>query len=284
MKYYYTIENLIEAVNTSKSISEVIRKLNCKINGGTHSQITTKIKNLNIDTSHFTGQLWSKGLDALKDHRLGNTDKIFIENSKYSRSYIRKLIMHNNLIDYKCSCGLIDTWRDKPIVLELEHKNGIRSDHRLENLEFLCPNCHSQTFSYRGRNINKSTVHENVIIEAIKTSYSINETCRKVGLAGSSNYNRIRRILIKNDVSFLKKEIRKRVSDYEPNWRNRPKPHTRKVERPSKEDLINLIKEKSIVKIAKQFKVTDNTIRKWCELYNIDHKHISPFSFKNLKI
>jgi hypothetical protein len=49
-------------------------------------------------------------------------------------------------------------WKDQEIVLQLEHKNGIHNDNRIDNLEFLCPNCHSQTKTYCGRNNKKCRV------------------------------------------------------------------------------------------------------------------------------
>jgi hypothetical protein len=55
-------------------------------------------------------------------------------------------------VGYSCSeCGISD-WNDKPISLELEHKNGNGFDNRLDNVCLLCPNCHSQTSTYKGRN------------------------------------------------------------------------------------------------------------------------------------
>lgn len=66
--------------------------------------------------------------------------------------------MDENLIPYKCmECGLENEWNNKKISLQLEHKNGINNDNRLENLGFLCPNCHSQTDSYAGKNKKKHT-------------------------------------------------------------------------------------------------------------------------------
>ena len=49
------------------------------------------------------------------------------------------------------ACGLT-SWRGKPLALALHHINGDRLDNRLENLALLCPNCHSQTDNFSGRN------------------------------------------------------------------------------------------------------------------------------------
>ncbi|MGB2240169.1 MAG: HNH endonuclease [Pseudomonadales bacterium] len=54
---------------------------------------------------------------------------------------------------YNCSsCGIGDEWNGKPITLQLDHINGVNNDHRLDNLRMLCPNCHSQTDTWCGRN------------------------------------------------------------------------------------------------------------------------------------
>lgn len=79
-------------------------------------------------------------------------DDIFIENSTFSRAGIKYRIYTEHLLPIICaSCGLSDSWNNKPLQLQLEHKNGIRNDHRLSNLELLCPNCHSQTSTFCGR-------------------------------------------------------------------------------------------------------------------------------------
>ena len=70
-----------------------------------------------------------------------------------TRAAVRNLILRENLIKYKCfECGLGDEWNGSKISLHLDHINGMSGDHRLENLRFLCPNCHSQTKTYAGKN------------------------------------------------------------------------------------------------------------------------------------
>jgi len=70
-----------------------------------------------------------------------------------TRASVRGRVLQDNLLDYECKeCG-IKEWNKKEIALELDHINGKRDDHRLENLRFLCPNCHSQTKTFRGKNL-----------------------------------------------------------------------------------------------------------------------------------
>ena len=75
--------------------------------------------------------------------------KLFVENSQTRRHVVKRTIIRDNLLPYCCSvCGLLDSWNNKPLTLHLDHINGINNDNRLENLRFLCPNCHSQTPNY----------------------------------------------------------------------------------------------------------------------------------------
>lgn len=65
------------------------------------------------------------------------------------RNRVKQIILQEKLLNYVCKeCGQNDLWNDKKLVLQLDHINGIPTDNRIENLRFLCPNCHSQTESY----------------------------------------------------------------------------------------------------------------------------------------
>lgn len=79
-----------------------------------------------------------------------SNDEVFVLGSKISRRHVKRRL--EKLIPYVCNeCGQGPEWNGKKLVLQLEHKNGINNDNRLENLCFLCPNCHSQTETYAGR-------------------------------------------------------------------------------------------------------------------------------------
>ena len=79
-----------------------------------------------------------------------------VENSTYSNmTKFKSRLIKANLIEYKCSCCGITEWNGKPLTLQLHHINGNNRDNRLENLTFLCPNCHSQTDNFSGKNAGK---------------------------------------------------------------------------------------------------------------------------------
>lgn len=83
-------------------------------------------------------------------------EEILVKNSKYQSNKIRIRLLKAGIKQHKCEQCLNSYWNGVLIPLELEHINGNNSDNRLENLKLLCPNCHAQTDSYRGKNIGKA--------------------------------------------------------------------------------------------------------------------------------
>lgn len=72
-----------------------------------------------------------------------------------SRKNVKLRLLRAGFLQNECQeCGLTE-WRGKQLNMHIDHINGVRDDHRLENLRMLCPNCHSQTETYGGRNAKK---------------------------------------------------------------------------------------------------------------------------------
>lgn len=152
----YDKEWLSELCKNSYSYAEVLKKAGRKQGGGAQSTLRKKIEEYNIDISHFTGQNWQKSPNQ-QNKKISKEkyqlDEILIENSPITQKVLRGYIERHNLLDYKCQkCGCDGHWQDGIISLELDHKNGNNSDNRLDNLRYLCPNCHALTETYRGRN------------------------------------------------------------------------------------------------------------------------------------
>ncbi len=138
---------LIQAVKTSNTLMEVSGKLGLGTYGANSRTIKKRILLLKIDTSHFGVKMNKKKVLALTYNELFCINNV-------CRQYIKKIIIKEHLIPYKCDlCSIIDIWEDKPLSLHLDHINGINNDNRLSNLRFLCPNCHSQTSTYCGRKL-----------------------------------------------------------------------------------------------------------------------------------
>ena len=153
-KKKYPEEELVEAIRTSRSIRQALMKVGIAPYGGNYATVRMLIEKYHIDTSHMTGQGWNKG-DIL-GLALFNTiplEEILVEDSNYTNtSRIRTKLIASGLKEACCeSCGLSE-WNGQGISLELNHINGDRFDHRIENLQLLCPNCHAQTHTYRGKN------------------------------------------------------------------------------------------------------------------------------------
>ena len=129
-----------------------------------------------------------------------NYKEVFIENSKHYNSLVNRIIRDHNIIPHdRCwMCGLSE-WINGKLTLELDHINGIGNDNRVENLRFLCPNCHSQTDTFRGRNINNGRVKvsDEVLIDAIKSTENLHQALIKVGLSPKSgNYSRAQKLKV----------------------------------------------------------------------------------------
>ena len=146
----YTEQQFVEAVKTSTSIRQVLSKIGVKESGGNYKVAKDRIKRLNLDTSHFTGMGWLKG--QTHKHTTKPIEYYLTEDS-YHQSYKLKLrIIAEGIKQHKCEeCGITE-WRGQPTPIELDHINGNNRDNRLENLRLLCPNCHAQTPTYRGKN------------------------------------------------------------------------------------------------------------------------------------
>jgi len=147
--------------------------------------LTPKHKDWSEDSKNR--QAWNRGKITT------DPAKIFMEYSTWSTGGVKQAILKMGLKEYHCSeCGIVD-WRDKRLSLELDHINGNSRDHRLENLRFLCPNCHSQTPNFRGRgkNTGKQKVTDEALVDALRSEASIRQALLKVGLsAKGGNYVR----------------------------------------------------------------------------------------------
>jgi 5-methylcytosine-specific restriction endonuclease McrA len=150
--YELTDEQFIELIKNSGNIAEVLFKLGCSVKGNSwgYSQVKQRMTDLNIGYDLFKGK--KAAIEINQFCKRLDRDLILRENCRHSRQALRRHIISNKLLPYKCAiCGVTE-WNGKTLSLEIDHINGINNDNRLENLRFLCPNCHSQTSTYGSRN------------------------------------------------------------------------------------------------------------------------------------
>lgn len=145
MRIKYTKELLQEAVDNANSLAGVLRFLGLKQAGGSQTHVANKLKNFDIDTSHFLGQAHLKGTVSNKKK---TAKDILIKRPNSDRRQHREQL-YRALIEigrpYLCEgCGQGPVWNGVELVLDIDHINQDWLDDRADNLRFLCPNCHSQ--------------------------------------------------------------------------------------------------------------------------------------------
>lgn len=143
-KYKYSEQQLRDAVKTSVSYNEVLRKLGIPVKGWNSQTVKRRIERYNIDISHFTGHSNRGGV------------KPYITADEYikrcgvnvkSHILLTKLVKEGKKERVCEKCGIKD-WNNEPIGFHLHHIDGNHSNNDLQNLQVLCPNCHSQTHDY----------------------------------------------------------------------------------------------------------------------------------------
>lgn len=149
--YECTDEQFVNLIKNSANIAEVLFKLGYTVKGNSwgYSQVKQRMTDLNLSSANFKGK--NAYYETNKEREI-SPDKLFRINCRHTRTVLRRNIIRNNLLPYKCAICGISKWNNKTLSLELDHINGMNNDNRLENLRFLCPNCHSQTTTYGSRN------------------------------------------------------------------------------------------------------------------------------------
>jgi hypothetical protein len=151
----WTETQLREAAKSSFSVRQVLNKLGLREAGGNYSQIKKYLDEFQINTEHFKGKGWNKGLKGIGISRIKLED-ILVVGSTFQSYKLKKRLFSIGLKKPQCElCNWAIMSKDGRIPLELDHINGNRLDNRIENLRILCPNCHSLQPTHRGRNIRK---------------------------------------------------------------------------------------------------------------------------------
>lgn len=138
----YTEKELIEAVNASGSMRQLMAVLGYRQSGQTAKMLKKKIVELGLEPP--------KGGDHARRRR--ELSDILVEDSTYvTAGNLKPRLIRAGHLEAKCyglGCSVTDEWLGKPITLQLEHVNGVHTDNRVENLILLCPNCHTQTSTW----------------------------------------------------------------------------------------------------------------------------------------
>ncbi|MEV0427141.1 HNH endonuclease signature motif containing protein [Micromonospora sp. NPDC050495] len=153
VRYKYSPETLAAAAARARSVTEVMRLLGVRISGGSHAHISRQLKRFNIDTSHFTRGRHHTGRAGARRTASSQLLVRVPDGSRRTPGTRLKWALRDIGVPEECEeCGVGPLWRGRPLTLHVDHVNGDFLDNRPPNLRILCPNCHSQTDTYAGRN------------------------------------------------------------------------------------------------------------------------------------
>ena len=168
----WTEEDLRRAVAESDGMAGVLRSLGLVAAGGNYANTRRHILTLGLDTSHWVGRAWHRVRHQARYWKKYELAEILVENSPHtSTSGLKARLIRAGLLDDRCAeCGLTH-WRGRKLSLHLDHANGIGHDNRIGNLRLLCPNCHSLTPTYTGKNIGRYIVPNRGVVRELSLAY-----------------------------------------------------------------------------------------------------------------
>jgi transposase-like protein len=229
------------AVAESLSYSETLRRLGLCASGGNWRTLRMWTQRWAIPTDHFDPNATNA---AAARERARPLDEILVRGSTYSRGSLKRRLWAAGLKPRQCElCGQGELWHGRPMGLILDHVNGERDDHRLENLRIVCPNRAATLDTHCGR----------------KNRLEPQRTCAKCGTPFRPNRPRQR---------YCSQACGTRA----PRPKGKANPRLRRVERPPHEQLMREIEATSYLAVGRKYGVSDNAIRKWVRQYEREER------------
>jgi hypothetical protein len=145
---WYTDEALAAAAAQSTTYAGVLRLLGVPVTGGQHAHLARRLRQAGVDTGHFLGQAHNRGKSV---RRLDPQEVLVVRplgSDRPKTVTLRRAMIALGVAEVCALCGCDGSWRGNPLRLVVDHINGEWLDNRLENLRFLCPNCHAQTSTW----------------------------------------------------------------------------------------------------------------------------------------
>jgi Zn finger protein HypA/HybF involved in hydrogenase expression len=218
---------LEEIVKNNETMAEILRSIGLDPygSGSRYRSLKKRFKEDDIDYSHIIlGSFSRQGKKFPTESK--PLEEVMVENSTYSRGALKKRLLKNGMLENKCDiCDQEPIHNSTKLVMILDHINGVRNDHREENLRLLCPNCNSQQPTFAGRS-NKKPMPQ----------------CKECG----KNISRKSKSGLCQHC-FGVAHVPKRVEN-----------------RPSREQLLKDMEEiNNYCVVGKKYGVSDNCIRKW---------------------
>lgn len=228
--------DLRAAIAASECWADVCRFLGYGIKGDNYRTIQRWTKQWGISTAHFDPSVRTSRSAFTRRSPL---EQILVEHSTHFRKDVKRRLLAAGLKQPICElCGQGEVWRGARMSMVLDHINGVPDDNRLENLRMLCPNCNATLDTHCGRNTPRQRV------------------CPACGqmFVPSSHVHRYCSAKCWGKIAANK-------------YRGVSRPSTRKVERPTHEQLLKDLAEMSMVKVGTKYGVSDNAVRKCLRWY-----------------
>lgn len=143
MKTKIQKEKIVEVCNNSLSMSRAAAELGIHFN---------TLKRLAIEYDCYKPNPSLKGVSKPISPRVPTDEIIHGKHPHFQTFKLKNRLLKEGLIENVCSVCGINSWNNKPLNMELDHVDGNRTNHKIENLRMLCPNCHAQTETYRSKN------------------------------------------------------------------------------------------------------------------------------------
>ena len=193
--FQFTLKNGKKCCSKRPSGCEILKQLNSaqgKISYSSGQRKPSKIVYKELSQETKDSMAWSRGKVLM------TVDEVFINGKEWGSELLRKYLHHYQLKEYCCKRCQVTDWQEEHLTLELDHIDGNRTNNQLDNLRWLCPNCHSLTPTFRGYNKSlsgKKKVSDAELLTAIKECSNIRQALQKVGLAAKGgNYERAKKI------------------------------------------------------------------------------------------
>jgi DNA-binding transcriptional regulator YdaS (Cro superfamily) len=229
----YTEEQVRVAVASSRSINEALRKLGLRAAGHNYRTLGKLIARYAISTDHMDPNWVLRGRRQPK--KIPPVERILVTGSHYNRQHLKHRRYEDGLKQRRCElCGQDEVWRGRAMSLILDHINGIATDNRLQNLRIVRPNCNATLDTHCGRQ-NRLDIRPRACLlcgREFTPKYPTHRYCSHT--CGSHSKGS-----------------------------HEPKPETRKVLRPSYEQLMAELTATNFCAVARRYGVSDNAVRKW---------------------